>query len=61
MIQRDSYGFNTFTSTRIGEIQEGSNPDEWCRVNGGDNVTDLIRKGLVIFAWVARGKWLLIS
>ena len=24
MIQRESYGFNTFTSTKIGEIEEGS-------------------------------------
>ena len=42
MIQRDSYGFNTFTSTRIGEIQEGSDPNDWFWVNGENNVADLL-------------------
>ena len=45
MIQRESYGFNTFTSTRIGEIQEGSNPNEWYWVSGSNNVADLITRG----------------
>ena len=45
MIQRDSYGFNTFTSTRIGEIQEGSEPGDWYWVNGENNIADMITQG----------------
>ena len=45
MIQHQSYGFNTFTSTRIGEIQEGSKPNEWNWVSSEDNVADLITRG----------------
>ena len=45
MIQKDSYDFNTFTSTRIGEIQEGSNPSQWYWVSSDDNVADLISRG----------------
>ena len=44
MIQRDSYGFNTFTSTRIGEIQEGSDPNDWFWVNGENNVADTMNQ-----------------
>ena len=40
MIQRDSYGFNTFTSTRIGEVQENSDPSDWFWVSRpGDLIT----------------------
>ena len=28
MIQKETYGFNTFAATRIGEIQKGTNPSE---------------------------------
>ena len=45
MIQRESYGFNTFTSTKIGEIQGGSIPEDWYWVNGDDNVADLLTRG----------------
>ena len=45
MINRDSYGFNTFTSTRIGEIQEGSLPSDWYWVSGNDNVADIVSRG----------------
>ena len=45
MIQRESYGFNTFTSTKIGEIQEGTNPKDWYWVNGESNIADLITRG----------------
>ena len=44
-IERDSYGFNTFTSTRIGEIQEDSDPSDWFWVSGENNVADLITRG----------------
>ena len=29
MIQKSSYGFNTFAATRIGEIQKGTIPENW--------------------------------
>lgn len=29
MIQKETYGFNTFAATRIGEIQEGTIPADW--------------------------------
>ena len=47
MIQRESYGFNTFTSTRIGEIQGGSKPGEWFWVNGAHNIADVITRRVV--------------
>ena len=31
MIQKESYGFNTFAGTRLGEIQTHSKPNEWFR------------------------------
>ena len=31
-IQKESYGFQTFVATRIGEIQEKTEPSEWWRI-----------------------------
>ena len=45
MIQRESYGYNTFTSTKIGEIQEGTDPEDWDWVNGEYNIADIISRG----------------
>ena len=45
MIQKESYGFNTFAATRIGEIQESSNPSEWYWVDGKTNVADIMTRG----------------
>ena len=45
MINRESYGFNTFTSTRIGEIQEGSDPSDWYWIGGEHNVADIVSRG----------------
>ena len=45
MIQRESYGFNTFTSTKIGEIQSGTSPSEWHWISGGDNIADILSRG----------------
>ncbi|KAJ8033781.1 hypothetical protein HOLleu_24140 [Holothuria leucospilota] len=46
MIQKRRYGFKTFVATRIGEIQELSDPQDWWWVSGGDNVADIISRGL---------------
>ena len=45
MIHRGSYGFNTFVANRIGEIQQGSSPDEWFWLPGKLNVADLTTRG----------------
>lgn len=46
MIQKDSYGFNTFAATRIGEIQEGTDPKDWYWVESKYNIA----------VWLTRGK-----
>ena len=32
MVQKESYGYNKFAATVIGEIQSGTNPEDWCWV-----------------------------
>ena len=43
-IQKESYGFKTFTATRIGEIQENSEPAEWFWIPSGMNPADMITR-----------------
>ena len=45
MIQKSSYGFNTLTATRIGEIQEGTNPANWYWVESKYNIADCLTRG----------------
>ena len=45
MIQKESYGFNTFAAVRVGEIQENSNPSDWYWVEGKHNAADCITRG----------------
>ena len=45
MIQKESYGYNTFATTRIGEIQEGTNPQDWYWVESDKNIADWITRG----------------
>ena len=45
MIQKQSYGFKTFVATRIGEIQEATEPEDWWWCKGELNVADLITRG----------------
>ncbi len=45
MIQEETYGFNTFAATRIGEIQEGTIPADWCWTKGDFNIADWITRG----------------
>ena len=45
MIQKDSYGFNSFTEVRLGEIQETENRNAFYWVSGEVNVADLISRG----------------
>ena len=34
MIQKESYGFNTFVAVRVGEIQDHTNPQNWYWIDG---------------------------
>ena len=45
MIQKDSYGFNTFVALHIGEIQEATNPSDWYWVDGKLNISDWLTRG----------------
>ena len=45
MIQKETYGFNTFAATRIGEIQEGTNSSDWYWKEGELNIADWITRG----------------
>ena len=46
MIQKESYGFNTFAGVRIGEIQSATDQSQWYWVEGKKNIAD----------WTTRGK-----
>ena len=45
MVQKESYGSNTFAVTRIGEIQSGTNPKDRCCVAGEKNKADRLTRG----------------
>ena len=45
MINKESYGFNTFAANRIGEIQQNTTPSEWFWVKGVLNIADWITRG----------------
>ena len=46
MIQKESYGFNTYASLRVGEVQELTNvKEEWYWISGETNPADMITRG----------------
>ena len=45
MVQKESYGFNTFAATSIGEIQDGTRPEDWYWVANGQNIADWLTRG----------------
>ncbi|KAJ8032137.1 hypothetical protein HOLleu_25575 [Holothuria leucospilota] len=45
MIQKESYGYKTFAATRIGEIRQESEPNDWWWCKGELNVADFITRG----------------
>ncbi|XP_078346298.1 uncharacterized protein LOC144631679 [Oculina patagonica] len=45
MIQKQSYGFNSFAATRVGEIQEGTDPKDWYWIESKHNIADWITRG----------------
>ena len=46
MINKDSYGFWTFATNRIGEIQESTEKQNWYWVEGRLNIADLTTRPL---------------
>ena len=44
MIQKESYGFNTFAAVRVGEIQEGTNTKDWYWTASEFNIADLLTR-----------------
>ncbi|KAJ8367396.1 hypothetical protein AAFF_G00320230 [Aldrovandia affinis] len=44
-IQRESYGYQSFSANRIGEIQKAGSPTEWWSIPGECNVADIITRG----------------
>ena len=45
MIQKESYGFNTFAGVRIGEIQAATEKTDWYWVESSLNIADIISRG----------------
>ncbi len=45
MVQKESYGFNTFAAVRVGEIQEGTDPKYWYWTDGEFNIADWLTRG----------------
>ena len=45
MIQKESYGFNTFAGVRIGEIQALTDKTNWYWIESSLNVADIISRG----------------
>ncbi|CAL9701094.1 unnamed protein product [Knipowitschia caucasica] len=44
-IQKDSYGYQTFFSNRIGEIQLAGPVEDWRWVDGNLNISDIVTRG----------------
>ena len=45
MVQKESYGFNTFSAIRVGEIQESTEVSQWYWVSTKLNIADLVTRG----------------
>ena len=45
MINKESYGFNTFVAIRIGEIHSETNPSDWFWTDTKNNIADMLTKG----------------
>ena len=40
MVRKEFYGFNTFAATRVGEIQSGTNAEDWYWIARQQNIAD---------------------
>ena len=57
MINRDSYGFNTFVANRVGEIQQCTRTEEWAWIPGKTNIADVITRGSSISQIHEQSEW----
>ena len=56
-IQRESYGFNTFSGVRIGEIQELTEKNDWYWVEGAKNIADIVSRGAAPSTMGPESEW----
>ena len=45
MIRKETYRFNTFAATRVGEIRQGTNVSDWYWIAGEYNIADWLTRG----------------
>lgn len=45
MVHKESYGFNTFAATRVGEIQSSTNTEDWYWIASRQNIADWLTRG----------------
>ena len=45
MINKESYGFNTFAANRLGEIHRSTEPKNWYWIEGNLNIADITTRG----------------
>ena len=45
MVRKESYGFKTFAATRIGEVQDDTNPQNRYWITSGQNIADWLTRG----------------
>ena len=57
MINKESYGFNTFAANRIGEIHRNTEPDNWYWIEGSLNIADVTTRGCHAAALNERSTW----
>ena len=57
MINKDSYGFNTFVATRVGEIQATTESHEWYWVESKLNIADIITRGAKLHELSRNSTW----
>ena len=45
IVRKGSYGFNTFEATHVGEIQNGTDIDDWYWTESKNNIADWLTRG----------------
>ena len=57
MLQKDAYGFNTFTGVHVGGIQTTEDPRNFYWIAGGKNITDLLSKSSTPDKLIEQFEW----
>ena len=55
MINKESYGFNTFAANRIGEIHRNTSPSNWYWIEGSLNVADMTTRAGCTVSEIKKG------